>query len=89
MKSVPGAHNSKEGAAALLKMVDQVADQQAALRQAVGPAKNAQEYEAMRSNFFKQNPIINPITGNPIQLDLTKGATSPGKARIISVEPAH
>jgi len=72
MKSVPGAHNSKEGAEALLKMVDQVADQQQALRQAVAPAKTSQEYEALRANFFKQNPVINPITGNPIQLDLTK-----------------
>lgn len=79
MKSVPGAHNSKEGAEALLKMVNQVADQQQALREYVSGAKNTQEYEALRSRFFKENPVINPITGNPIALDVQKGAAgSPG-----------
>jgi hypothetical protein len=70
MKSVPGAHNSKEGAKALLLMVNQVADQQAALRNAVAGARTPQEYEALRSQFFKDNPVINPITGHPIALDL-------------------
>lgn len=70
MKSVPGAHNSKEGAEALLKMVTQVADQQQALRQVVGQAKSGAEYEASRNDFYKKNPIVNPLTGNPIQQDI-------------------
>ena len=70
MKSVPGSHNSKEGAEALLKMTIQVADQQQALRQITAAAKTPQEYEAMRNDFYKRNPIINPITGNPIQMDV-------------------
>jgi hypothetical protein len=70
MKSVPGAHNSKEGAEALLKMTIQVADQQQALRQVSVNAKTPQEYEALRNQFFAKNPIVNPITGNPIALDL-------------------
>ncbi len=70
MKSVPGAHNSKEGAEALLKMTIQVADQQQALRQVSVNAKTPQDYEALRNQFFAKNPIINPITGNPIALDL-------------------
>jgi len=96
MRSVPGAHNSKEGAVALLKMVDQVADQQQALRNYVSGARNTQEYEALRQRFFRENPVINPITGNPVALDLQNGATRPpaqggggGGARIISVEPAR
>ena len=88
MKSVPGAHNSQEGAKALLLMVNQVADQQAALRQAVAPAKSAQEYEALRAQFFQTHPIINPITGNPIAQDISSNKSS-GGARIISVRPAQ
>lgn len=84
MKSVPGAHNSKEGAEALLKMTLQVADQQMALRQATAAAQTPDQYETMKRQFYAQNPIVNPITGNPIALDLRKGG---GGARIISVEP--
>jgi hypothetical protein len=70
MKSVPGAHNSKEGAQALLNMTLQVADQQMALRQAVSAAKTPTEYETLKRDFYQKNPIVNPITGNPISLDL-------------------
>lgn len=72
MKSVPGSHNSEQGAAALLKMVIQRADQQEALRAAVQAAKTPQEAEAIRTNFYKdpRNQIINPISGNPIAQDL-------------------
>lgn len=80
MKSVPGAHNSQEGAKALLLMVNQVADQQAALREAVAPAKTAQEYEPLRSQFFKTHPIINPITGNPIAMDVKSAPAASGSS---------
>jgi hypothetical protein len=72
MKSVPGSHNSKEGAEALLKMVSQVADQQQGLRQFTAGAKTAQEYEQLRNQYYAQNPIVNPLTGNPIKMDLEK-----------------
>ena len=87
MKSVPGSHNSKEGAEALLKMTLQVADQQQALRQYTSTAKNAQEYEALRNDFYQKNPIVNPITGNPIKLDLEKEKqnTGSGGFKIIGV----
>ncbi len=75
MKSVPGSHNSKEGAEALLKMVVQVADQQQALRQATAGARTAPEYEAVRNDFYAKNPIVNPLTGNPIQQDLQKAGS--------------
>lgn len=86
MRSVPGSHNSKEGAEALLKMTLQTADQQQALRQSTAGAKDAQQYETLRDQFYQKNPIINPITGNPIKLDLEKQRQSGGGARIISVE---
>lgn len=70
LKSVPGAHNSKEGAEALLKMTLQVADQQQALAQAVSAAKTPEEYQQIKADFYKRNPIVNTITGNPIALDL-------------------
>lgn len=70
MRSVPGAHNSREGAEALLKMTMQVADQQQALAQATSGATDYQSYQTAKSDFYKKNPIINPITGHPIALDL-------------------
>ncbi len=76
MKSVPGAHNSKEGAEALLKMTLQVADQSQALRQAVAGARTPEQYETAKRNFYAQNPIINPITNNPIKLDLERNKES-------------
>jgi len=93
MRSVPGSHNSKEGAEALLKMTMQVADQQQALRQVTQGARTPQEYEAMRNDFYAKNPIVNPITGNPIKLDIEASrksgvGTSSGGAKILSVRPA-
>lgn len=80
MKSVPGSHNSKEGAEALLKMTLQVADQQQALRQFTSQAQSAAQYETMRGDFYKRNPIVNPITGNPIQADIEAARRNTSKA---------
>lgn len=81
IRSVPGAHNSKQGAEALLLMTMDVAKQQQALRQATAGAKTAQDYEAQRAAFFAnpQNRIINPITKNPIEQDIAGQKTvAPG-----------
>ena len=87
MKSVPGAHYSKEGAEALLKMTIQVADQGQALRQFTSGARDAREYEAMRNDFYSRNPIVNPITGNPIKLDMEaeRKNTGSGGFRVLKV----
>lgn len=86
MKSVPGSHNSKEGAEALLKMVSQVADQQQGLRQYTAGAKTAQEYEQLRNQYYAKNPVVNPLTGNPIKQDLEKNAaTDNGGFKVIKV----
>lgn len=82
IKSVPGSHNSKEGAEALLKMTLQVADQQQALAQAVSGAKTPEEYQQIKADFYKRNPIVNPITGNPIALDLKNNNGSGGASTL-------
>ena len=87
MKSVPGAHNSKEGAIALLSMVNQVADQQMALRAATA-GKFGDAYEMARNQFFAnpQNRLVNPITGNPIAQDLQKKeSTDNGGFKVLKV----
>jgi len=93
MRSVPGAHNSRQGAEALLLMQGQVADQAQALRQVTAGARNTQEYEALRNNFYAHNPIVNPLTGNSIAQDIEtarrSGGNSGGGARILSVRPAR
>lgn len=85
IQSIPGAHNSKQGAQALLEMVLQRANQQQELRKYVGGSSGA-DYERRRDEFFAQNPLINPITGNPIERDLKRTGTG-GGAKIIGVEP--
>lgn len=93
MKSVPGSHNSEQGAEALLKMVIQKADQQEALRAAVQAAKTPQEAEAIRTNFYKdpRNQIINPISGNPIAKDLAQvnASASSGPVAVSSPDEAR
>ncbi len=88
MKSVPGSHNSKEGAVALLKMTMQVADQQQALRETTR-GKVGDQYEIARNEFLARNPIINPLTRNPIKLDLEKEKTNTGSGgfKILKVHP--
>lgn len=93
MRSVPGAHNSKEGAEALLNMVLQVADQDQKLGLILQNQNNWQNYPHLKSEFYRNNPVINPITGNPISQDLLPrnqaAPTGGGGARIISVRPAQ
>jgi len=91
MRSVPGSHNSKEGAEALLKMTLQVADQQQALQQFTAKATTPQEYQDLKTEFYKRNPIINPITNNPIAQDLQgqRKAMQGGTPRVNSIEEAR
>jgi hypothetical protein len=86
--SVPGAHNSKEGAQALLKMTQDVADQQVALRQATA-GRVGDAYEQARKAFFADpnNRIKNPITGNPIEQDMTTQKASSGSYEKTATNP--
>jgi hypothetical protein len=89
LRSVPGAHNSKEGAEALLKMTLQVADQQQALTQFTSVAQTPDQYLALKNQFYANNPIMNTASGNPIRLDLQgqngSNGGGIGRSRIIKV----
>ncbi len=73
--SVPGEHNSKEGNKAIIDM----------LKQQVGlnsrfVMENYRNYGqpgfdplAAKAKFYKENPIINPLTKHPITVDLVQG----------------
>jgi hypothetical protein len=79
MKSVPGSHNSMEGADALLQMVIQRANQQEGMRQFITQNSRTgtpDEYLALKDEYFKRNPITNPLSGHPIAMDLAGSAKS-------------
>jgi hypothetical protein len=70
MKSVPGLLNSKEGATAMAKMIMQTADLQQALGKELSNGRTSFDWQQIKSNFWATHPINNPLTGNPIQLDV-------------------
>lgn len=82
MKSVPGSHNSKEGALALIDMLDQTAKQSAQFV-AQNQYKLGQpgfNYLAEKNKYFEQNPIINPISGRALRVDLSGKGGAPTAA---------
>ena len=76
MKSVPGSHNSKEGALALIDMLDQVVGMngQFMVQNQYKIGQPGFDYLSAKNKFFEQNPIKNPISGNPIRLDLSNNS---------------
>lgn len=74
---VPGMHNSKEGAIALADMIEQGVDQTRKLGEEFRKLPNNIktdpnfDYIGFRQNFYSRNPIINPLTKNPITQDLS------------------
>lgn len=89
LKQVPGAHNSLVGAKALADMIKQGA----VLQQKWGEAyrslprgiKTAPDFDYIgeRNRFYQKNPILNPLTGNDIVMDMrasqsSKPETQPG-----------
>jgi len=72
MKSVPGSHNSKEGAVALIDMLDQMARQNGEFMIQNQPkiGQPGFDFFAAKNKFFEENPIINPITKNSLRVDL-------------------
>lgn len=77
--SVPGNEKSKDGTLALISMMEQ----QARNDQYVGTTLyqqykgNLAGYQEARAGYYANHPIINPITGNPIEIDAKK-AQAPG-----------
>jgi hypothetical protein len=94
MQGVPGLTTSKEGALAMADMIQQSAaksQQLGAIYRQLEGAGRLREYQAMRERFLTENPVLNPLTKNPIEMDLAaaKKRSEGGGARIISVEPAR
>lgn len=94
MQAVPGLTTTPQGALAMASMMKQAAAKQQQLGLLLQNPDNWGNYQYLKQQFYSQpqNQIINPLTNNPIQMDLTpkKGAAgSSGGARIISVEPAR
>lgn len=74
IKSVPGSHNSREGAMALIDMLMQTVSLNgqfmAQNQHRIG--QPGFDYMTEKNRFFEQNPIKNPLTQNPIRLELGK-----------------
>jgi hypothetical protein len=70
--SVPGNEKSAKGTLALLDMMkqsQQKAVEVGALYHQYRNAGRLQDWGEARSQFFRDHPIINPVTHNPIQID--------------------
>ena len=92
LQGVPGLLTSRQGALAMADMVEQAAKKQQQLGLILQNPNHWQNYAQLKQEFYRNNPIINPLTGNPIELDATQRGNSAGGgggARIISVEPAR
>ncbi len=72
MQGVPGLTTSKEGALAMADMIQQAAlKQQQLARTFLADPSNYKNYPQLKADFFARHPIINPLTGNPIELDVS------------------
>jgi len=73
MRSVPGSHNSKEGALALIDMLQQVARLQTKFGTQVGYMAGQPGFDllAAKNKFYEENPIVNPITKHELRIDLS------------------
>ena len=70
-----------QGADALLQMVMQRVNQQEGMRQYIiqnSRTGSPDEYLALKDQYFRDNPIKNPITGHPIAMDLAGSAKAAG-----------
>lgn len=71
MGSVPGMEKSKEGAVALIDMLQQSASKQQALGKLYADNRgNLAAYQAARQKYLTDHPVVNPLTGNPIEMDI-------------------
>lgn len=70
MQGVPGLTTSKEGALAMADMIQQAALKQQQLGKLLQDPANYSRYAELKANFFRDHPVINPLTGNPIEMDV-------------------
>jgi hypothetical protein len=73
LRTIPGSHNSKEGANALIDMLTQAAtlNSQFVMQNQARIGTPGFDYLREKNRFFEQNPLINPLTNNPIRVDLS------------------
>lgn len=81
--SVPGNEKSKAGTLALINMMEQAArnDQYVGTTLYQQHRGNLAAYQQAREAYYNAHPIVNPITGNPVQIDAQKAATGGGYER--------
>ena len=74
-ESVPGEHNSKEGLLAIADMLKQQVGLNArfVMENYKNYGQTGFDPIAAKAAFYKQNPIINPLTHNPVTVDLAQG----------------
>lgn len=90
--SVPGVEKSKEGTLALIGMLEQSArnDQYVGTRIYQQNKGNLANYQQARQDYYDSHPIVNPITGRPVQIGAESApAPSSGPVRVTSVAEAR
>lgn len=86
LQQVPGAHNSQQGATALADMIKQGTVLQQKLSEAYRTLPNEVktapnfDYIGFKNKFYQQNPIINPLSGHDIMMDMRAKGDKPGAA---------
>lgn len=76
--SVPGNEKSKAGTLALINMMEQAArnDQYVGTNLYQQHKGNLAGYQEARKAYYDSHPIVNPITGNAVEVDAKKGAAA-------------
>lgn len=81
MQGVPGLTTSKEGALAMADMIQQSAlksQQLGAIYRQLEATGRLRDYQKRREEFLTQNPVINPLTKNPIEMDIESAKKTSG-----------
>lgn len=89
--SVPGTEKSKAGTLALINMMEQAArnDQYVGTTIYQQNRGNLAGYQEARANYYAAHPIINPITGNAVEIDAKKAGETPPPASGFKVLKVH
>lgn len=89
--SVPGNEKSKAGTLALINMMEQAArnDQYVGTTLYQQNRGNLAAYQEARQAYYNSHPVINPITGNPVEIDAKKGAEAPAAPAGFKVLKVH
>jgi len=89
--SVPGVEKSKDGTLALIGMLEQSArnDQYVGGPLYQQSRGNLAGYQQARQAYYDSHPIVNPITGRPVQIDAKSAAPQSGPVMVKSPDEAR